>query len=58
MTLTLEQEAYYLYLESRYNFVVVLPDNVMYGADTLEDSLALLSSERDYVKEWMPHGAS
>lgn len=48
--LTLEQEANYLYLSTHYPVVVVLPSNAMYGADSYEDAVRLLTAEYDWQK--------
>ena len=54
--LTVEQEAYYLYLVEHYNTVVILANNEMYGVDSLADGLRMLEAERDYQR--MEHGTT
>lgn len=56
MELTLDEEAYYLWLTEHYPCVVVLVDHAMYGADSLGDAQRLLMLERAWAHEETYHG--
>ena len=56
--LTLEQEAYFLYLTSRWSHVLVLPDNSMYGFDDLESAQRFVRCVRDFKNTEVSHDIS
>ena len=47
MNLTIEEEAYALYLEATYPVVMILDTHIMYGVDSMEDGTQLMLAERD-----------